>query len=157
MTRRAIGAHAPWATPTWRRLAVVAGAMLLVASHGAALGAQGGALAVNPMGIPRYPQQTGEALYKGVCQGCHMADARGASGAGKYPALAGDPRLVAVAYPISVVANGQRAMPAFGTGFSDAQIAAVVNYVRTHFGNSFTDSATAADVLALRRPRPPDF
>jgi len=86
-----------------------------------------------------------------------MADARGASGAATYPALAGNRRLVAVAYPISVVANGQRAMPMFGSGLSDAQIAAVVNYVRTHFGNSFTDSATAADVLPLRRPRPPDF
>ena len=33
----------------------------------------------------------GEAIYKGICQGCHMADARGASGAGAYPALAGNP------------------------------------------------------------------
>jgi mono/diheme cytochrome c family protein len=26
----------------------------------------------------------GEAIYRGVCQGCHMADAKGASGAGAY-------------------------------------------------------------------------
>ena len=35
-----------------------------------------------------YPQQTGEALFKGICQGCHMPNAQGAVGAGAYPALA---------------------------------------------------------------------
>ena len=39
------------------------------------------------------PQQGGEAIYKGICQDCHMPDARGAVGAGMYPALAGNPKL----------------------------------------------------------------
>ena len=35
-----------------------------------------------------FPFDGGEAIYKGVCQGCHMPDAKGAVGAGAYPALA---------------------------------------------------------------------
>jgi mono/diheme cytochrome c family protein len=97
-----------------------------------------------------YPEQTGEALYQGICQGCHMPNAKGAVGAGAYPALAGDKKLAAKAYPELVVLRGQKAMPAFGPAFSDAQVAAVVNYVRTHFGNSYTDSVTVDDVKALR-------
>ncbi len=97
-----------------------------------------------------YPQQTGEGLYQGICQGCHMPNAQGAVGAGAYPALAGDKRLAAKAYPELVVLRGQKAMPAFGPSFSDAQVAAVVNYVRTHFGNSYTDTVTVEDVKALR-------
>ena len=34
---------------------------------------------------------------------------------------------------------------------SDAQVADVINYVRTHFGNSYTDAVSAADVAAARR------
>jgi mono/diheme cytochrome c family protein len=32
----------------------------------------------------------------------------------------------------------------------DDQIAAVVNYVRTHFGNDYKDAVTPADVKAVR-------
>ena len=97
-----------------------------------------------------YTQQTGEALYQGICQGCHMADAKGAVGAGAYPSLAGNKKLAAKAYPELVVLRGQKAMPAFGPSLSDAQVAAVVNYVRTHFTNTYTDSVTVDDVKALR-------
>jgi mono/diheme cytochrome c family protein len=34
---------------------------------------------------------------------------------------------------------------------SDAQVADVVNYVRTHFGNSYDDAVSAADVAGVRR------
>jgi mono/diheme cytochrome c family protein len=33
---------------------------------------------------------------------------------------------------------------------SDEQVAAVVNYVRTHFGNSYQDAVTAEDAKAAR-------
>jgi mono/diheme cytochrome c family protein len=125
------------------RCALASGLVLCLVS-----GAQG-ALAQG-FGGGGYPQQTGEALYQGICQGCHMPNAQGAVGAGAYPALAGDKRLAAKAYPELVVLRGQKAMPAFGPSFSDAQVAAVVNYVRTHFGNSYTDSVTVEDVKALR-------
>ena len=102
----------------------------------------------------RYPQQKGEDLYRAICQGCHMPDARGARGAGTYPPLANNPRLQSAAYALSIVANGQKAMPWFGGPLTDAQIAAVVGYVRTHFGNHYTSPVTAADVRAVRRPAP---
>ena len=41
-------------------------------------------------------------------------------------------------------------MPPFGNMLTDEQIAAVVNYVRTHFGNDFPDAVTAADAKAAR-------
>jgi mono/diheme cytochrome c family protein len=97
-----------------------------------------------------YTQQSGEDLYKGICQGCHMPDARGAIGAGAYPALANNPRLLSTLYPIVVVLNGQRAMPPFGTDLSDAQIANVINYIRGHFGNRYQGSISAAAVKAAR-------
>jgi mono/diheme cytochrome c family protein len=97
-----------------------------------------------------FPQQTGEGLYRGVCQGCHMPDAKGAVGAGAYPALANDPRLQTLAYPTLVVINGQKAMPQFGDALSDDQIANVVNYIRSGFGNHYADKITPAGVKALR-------
>ncbi len=42
-------------------------------------------------------------------------------------------------------------MPAFGEVMSDDQVAAVVNYVRTHFGNFYQDAVTTEDVRAARR------
>ena len=97
-----------------------------------------------------FPMQGGEAIYKGVCQGCHMPDAKGAVGAGMYPALAGDPKLEEAGYPVGVVVNGQKAMPPLGPYFNDAQIADVVNYVRTHFGNHYSDKVTPAEVKTMR-------
>ena len=98
----------------------------------------------------KYPQQTGEDLFQNICQGCHMPDAKGAIGAGAYPALAGNARLKAAIYPITVVVNGQRAMPPFGESLSDEQVAEVINYVRTHFGNHYKDAITPAMVKAQR-------
>jgi mono/diheme cytochrome c family protein len=97
-----------------------------------------------------FPMKGGEAIYQGVCQGCHMPDAKGAVGAGMYPALADNPKLEEAGYPLGVIINGQKAMPPLGAYFSDAQIADVVNYIRTHFGNHYTDKVTAAEVKTMR-------
>jgi mono/diheme cytochrome c family protein len=102
------------------------------------------------LAAPLSPQQGGEATYKGICQSCHMPDARGAKGAGAYPALAGNEKLSVSGYPVSVVVHGLKTMPAFGGLLSDQQIADVVNYVRTHFGNHYTDLVTPDDVKAAR-------
>jgi mono/diheme cytochrome c family protein len=97
-----------------------------------------------------FQQQDGAALYRGICQGCHMPDGKGATGAGTYPALARNPKLAAPGYPVLVVMAGQKGMSGFAHMLSDAQIAAVVNYVRTHFGNAYPDPVTEADVKAAR-------
>lgn len=97
-----------------------------------------------------FPFQGGEAIYKGVCQGCHMPDAKGAVGAGAYPALAKNENLETAAYPVSIVLKGQKAMPFFGMQLDDQQIADVVNYVRNHFGNKYKDKVKPEDVKMMR-------
>ena len=104
----------------------------------------------NMMGLQHFPQADGESLYKGVCAACHMPDAKGGTGAGYYPALAGNPKLESSAYPVMLVMNGSKAMPSFKHSMSDAQIAAVVTYVRSHFGNNYTDPVTAEEVKEAR-------
>ena len=102
-------------------------------------------------GRNQFPQQGGEALYKGICQDCHMPDGRGAEGAGHYPALAKNPKLAEPGYPISVVTQGLKSMPAFGGALSDQQIADVVNYIRSgHFGNAYKDTVKPEDVKNAR-------
>ncbi|HXR20440.1 MAG TPA: cytochrome c [Steroidobacteraceae bacterium] len=98
----------------------------------------------------KFPQRTGEELFQNLCQGCHMPDAQGAAGAGAYPALAANPRLAAAVYPILVVLRGQRAMPPFAESLDDEQVANVVNYVRTHFGNHYKDQITPEAVKTHR-------
>ena len=89
-----------------------------------------------------------------------MPQGQGAEGAGHYPALAGNPALVSWQYMALTMIKGRRNMPAFSAkhavglffapvALSDAQIAAVINYVRTHFGNNYKDPATADEVHAL--------
>ena len=117
--------------------------------------ASGAAHAQGRRGGDAYPETTGEAIYKDVCQGCHMPDGKGAQGAGVYPALAGNKKLAAKAYPALVVVRGQKAMPEFGTGLTDMQVAAVVNYVRTHLGNDYRDVTTTEDVTPLRPRKGP--
>jgi mono/diheme cytochrome c family protein len=99
----------------------------------------------------RFVEMTGEDLFANVCQGCHMPDAAGAAGAGAYPSLAANKNLEAGGYPIYLIVKGRRGMPPFGDMMTDGQVAAVVNYVRTHFGNSYQDAVTAKDVSDARR------
>ena len=99
----------------------------------------------------RFSEQSGEALYANSCQACHMPDGRGATGAGTYPSLAGNLALHSGGHVVSLVVNGQRGMPPVGYFMNDAQVAAVVNYVRTHFGNDYPDPVTAEDVKGIRR------
>jgi mono/diheme cytochrome c family protein len=104
----------------------------------------------------------GAQVYTHICQGCHMPEGQGAVGAGHFPKLAGDPALVSWEYVALTVLNGKNGMPAFGfTGdefifgsarLSDAEVAAVVNYVRIRFGHQAKAVATAAQVAALSHP-----
>ena len=103
------------------------------------------------MGRPGdYSFQGGAAVYSHVCQACHMADAKGAVGAGAFPALANNPKLAEAGYPISVILHGQKAMMPLGNLLTDQQIADVVTYIRGNFGNRYKGAVTAADVKAAR-------
>jgi mono/diheme cytochrome c family protein len=129
----------------WRGMAL---AMVLTGAAASAAGAQSSDGSF--MSSRRFMQRDGAVIYRTVCQGCHMAAAQGAVGAGAYPALANDPKLAAAGYPVLVVVNGSKGMPPFGALLDDEQVAAVVNYVRSHFGNSYPDSLSPADVRLAR-------
>jgi mono/diheme cytochrome c family protein len=98
----------------------------------------------------KFTEKTGEELYRNVCQACHLDKGQGAVGAGHYPALAKNENLEAGGYPVTVVVHGLNGMPPVGQMMSDEQVAAVVNYVRTHFGNDYKDAVTAQDVKDAR-------
>jgi len=104
---------------------------------------------------------SGQEIYQQICQGCHMPDGKGAIGAGRYPALAGDPALASPDFVALTLLTGRRNMPMFGNPvqpdaffvparLDDVQIAAVANFVRTGFGNRFKGTLTPAQVKALR-------
>lgn len=98
----------------------------------------------------RFEERDGAALYQGICQGCHMAQGQGATGAGSYPALAGDPRLASGSYVLRRVLHGSKAMPGLGRALDDEQVATVTNYVRKRFGNGPVEPVTPADAVAQR-------
>ena len=102
----------------------------------------------------------GMQIYTQICQGCHMSAGRGAIGAGYYPALAGNANLASSNYMAVTILNGRRNMPSFvhvehpkfffpTTWLSDTQIANVINYVRSHFGNHYDNPINPAEVAAL--------
>jgi len=99
----------------------------------------------------KFSEPDGEKLYRRVCAGCHMPDAKGvATGAGFYPALAGNPKLASAGYPVYVVTHGMNGMPPVGQMMTDQQVADVVNHVRSSFGNRYRDKVKPADVAAVR-------
>ena len=98
----------------------------------------------------QFGEPTGEKMFRRVCAACHMPDAKGAVGAGAYPALAGNKKLAVKAYPAYVVLHGLNGMPPIGNMMTDQQVADVVNHLRTHFGNKYKDVVTADEIKAMR-------
>jgi mono/diheme cytochrome c family protein len=106
---------------------------------------------------------SGEAIYSRICQGCHMPNGAGAVGAGHYPKLAGSTALASWQYVVLTMLGGRNGMPAFSAPandqwdgptvhLSDAQVADVVNYLRSHFGNHYKDRISASQVAKLPHP-----
>jgi mono/diheme cytochrome c family protein len=106
----------------------------------------------------------GGQIYAQICQGCHMPKGQGAIGAGHYPAFAHNPTMSSAPYMALTILGGRRNMPAFASRdpgdseqesfiapiwLTDAQVASVINYIRTHFGNDYKDAITADEVKAL--------
>lgn len=123
------------------RAAILAGAMSAATPGMADEPGPGGTKTAMPV--------TGEEVYRAVCQSCHMADGKGGIGAATIPALAKNPALAVPEYPISLINSGRGAMPWFTDMLKPQQIAAVVTYIRTHFGNSYKKPVTAAEVEAI--------
>lgn len=105
------------------------------------------------------PAKSAEQLY-GTCAACHMANGEGM--AGVFPPLAqsewvtGKPEL-----PIAIVLHGMQGevtvkgakynsvMTPWGTMFSDQEVANVVTYIRSQWGNK-ASRVTAAQVARVR-------
>lgn len=91
---------------------------------------------------------TGEETFLDNCSACHQATGLGIKGA--FPALAGDPLVKGAPAPlIRTVLAGRGGMPKFSDQLDDAQLAAVLSYVRGAWGNKAPPVAPA-DVAAER-------
>lgn len=91
----------------------------------------------------------GKGIYSSKCSSCHGAEGKGTPGV--FPALAGD-KVVTASDPsatIGVVLHGQKAMPPFKGTLSNAEIAAVVTYVRGAWGNH-ASSVSEQQVSAVK-------
>jgi mono/diheme cytochrome c family protein len=102
-----------------------------------------------------FTEQGGADLFANVCAACHQPDAKGAAGAAAYPPLASNKKLASAGFMLDVLFGGLGGMPPLGRMMSDEQVADVVNYVRTHFGNSYAGAVSAAQVSAARRRTDP--
>ena len=102
----------------------------------------------------------GEAIYRDQCSACHMIDGKGVQSL--FPSLAEAPsvRSVAPASLIRIVLRGARTvataaeptapgMPSFAWQLDDAQVAAVVTYVR----NAWAPTAAAVSAGAVSKER----
>ena len=95
-------------------------------------------------------QSDGAALFTQNCSACHQSTGKGIPGA--FPALAGDPFVVGPAKSVvSVVLNGRGGMPAFGKDLTDEQIAAILSYIRSFWGNH-GPAVVMGEVKAGRTP-----
>ena len=101
-----------------------------------------------------FAERGGADLFNNVCAACHQPDAKGAIGAAAYPSLATNTKLASTDFVLGVLLEGLRGMPPVGDMMNDEQVADVVTYVRTHFGNSY-GPVSAAEVSAARRRAKP--
>jgi mono/diheme cytochrome c family protein len=116
-----------------------------------------GALASSEPAVPAGLDPLGKQVFEGACASCHGWS--GASALSARATLTGsravnDPTAVNVAQMILNGSNaprldGSAAMPGFGSAYSDAEIAAVANYVTARFGAKGS-SITPAQVAKLR-------
>lgn len=63
-------------------------------------------------------------------------------GAGKYPALGGNPNLEFAGYATYIIINGQAAMPSFGHFLDDKQVLAITDYLQTNLDNDYEADGT---------------
>jgi len=100
----------------------------------------------------------GKKIFEGACIGCHAWNGTGAlTGLATLngSSAVNDPDATNVAQVVilgahRVTAQGDQVMPAFGHAYSDAEIAAVANYVTARFGAK-PSKVTPKQVAALRK------
>ncbi|MBZ2399656.1 cytochrome c [Erwinia amylovora] len=106
--------------------------------------------------------KTGASVYVDNCAACHKTDGSGYQRF--FPVLRGNP-VVLASDPTSlihIIISGAQlpgmkgapttiTMPAFGWRLNDQQVADVVNFIRTSWGNSTASMVSASDVAKVRK------
>ncbi len=104
-------------------------------------------------------ENLGQRLFEEACTGCHLWNGRGRQS--EAAALLGTQAVNDIdAYNLTQVvlqgvhlrsAQGDGFMPSFGRAYSDAEVAALGNFVLEHFGGK--PGKLTGDIVAKRRPR----
>jgi mono/diheme cytochrome c family protein len=100
-------------------------------------------------------QSDGATLFQQNCSACHQPMGQGVPGA--FPALAGDKFVVGDPKgPAYVVTHGRGGMPNFSEDLDDTQVAAILSFVRSSWGNNAPplDAATVASARGAASPPP---
>ena len=90
----------------------------------------------------------GKAIFLANCASCHQANGQGSE---LFPALAGNKTVTAAdpSLAIATVEHGRNVMPSWKGRLTPADIAAVLTYVRSAWGNSAAP-VTEQDVSAVK-------
>ncbi|MYM96893.1 c-type cytochrome [Duganella vulcania] len=105
-------------------------------------------LAAGASSPSRAQQMDGKALFLKNCAACHQPTGKGIPGA--FPALAGNKFVQGKGTDVaSVLLKGRGGMPDFSDSLSDAEIATVLSFVRSSWGNQGAP-LSESEVLALR-------
>ncbi|MET0322615.1 MAG: cytochrome c [Duganella sp.] len=92
--------------------------------------------------------QDGKALFLKNCAACHQATGKGIPGA--FPALAGNKFVTGDRAEVAgVLLKGRGGMPDFSETIDDKDIAAILTYVRSDWGNK-ADALSESDIHQLR-------
>lgn len=84
--------------------------------------------------VPAIAAADGKSLFNDNCSACHQVTGKGVKGA--FPALAGSPLVQGPPQILTTtVLNGRAGMPAFKDDLSDADLSAILTYVRGAWGN----------------------
>jgi cbb3-type cytochrome c oxidase subunit III len=99
---------------------------------------------------PGVASSVGQSIYAAKCTACHQATGKGGGG-GIFPALANNPHVNAAdPTPIlTTIEHGKGVMPSWKGQLSAADIAAVVTYIRSAWGNK-ADVVTESMVSAIK-------
>ena len=101
-------------------------------------------------------EPAGQALFVQNCSACHQITGKGVPGA--FPQLVGDPIVLGPPDKVAaLILRGRGGMPSFRADLTDDQIAAILTYIRSAWGNPATPIAPAAIKTArgVNAPAPP--
>jgi cytochrome c6 len=103
--------------------------------------------------VPALAAEDGASLFQENCSACHQAKGEGVPGA--FPPLAGNKFVVGDPKgPAYVLTHGRGGMPNFSDDLDDQQMAAIINYIRSAWGNSAQglDATLVASVRSTSAP-----